>query len=104
MNKLILASALAVGSGVLFIGCAAPETQLTPSPEDQAITARVQDRFAQDPAMSAGRITVETINGKVHLSGFANNQSEKNRAEALAYRISDVKDVNNNVLVYEPGE
>jgi hyperosmotically inducible periplasmic protein len=103
MNKFILASILAASGGA-FTGCAAPEGQLVASPEDEAITARVQDRLAQDPAVNSGRITVETINGKVQLSGFANNQGEKNRAGALASRIADVKDVNNNVLVYEPGE
>lgn len=101
MNKLIFASILAVGT---FTGCAAPEGQLMASPEDEAITARVQDRLAQDPAINAGHVTVQTINGKVQLSGFANNRIEKDRAGALARAIADVKDVSNNVLVYEPGQ
>ena len=55
--------------------------------------------MAEDPAVSAMRISVETLNGTVQLSGFASSQAEKDKAAATARAVPDVKDVRNNIVV-----
>ena len=130
MNKTVIASILAIGGaafgGHAFAGdtgsgmsSSQPYTS-TPSSsssssysssagqytsaEDSATTARVQDRLSQDRGLKASGISVETIDGKIQLNGFANSQAEKNAAGALARSAAEGKQVNNNVLIYEQGE
>ncbi len=102
MNKLILASMLALGS-TLFTACAVSDGQSSMGQyvDDATITARVKARFAEDKTVSASRINVETLNGTVQLSGFATDQAEREQAAALARSVPDVKSVRNNVLVRE---
>ena len=58
--------------------------------------------MAEDPNVSAMRISVETLNGTVQLSGFATSQAEKDKAAVLARGVPDVRDVRNNIVV-RPG-
>jgi len=67
--------------------------------DDATITTRVKTRFAEDPKVSAMRISVETLNGTVQLSGFAKSQAEKNQAEAIARNTKHVRDVRNSIVV-----
>ena len=55
--------------------------------------------MAEDPNVSAMRISVETLNGTVQLSGFATTQAEKDKAAVLARGVPEVKDVRNNIIV-----
>ena len=120
MNKTVLASILAIG-GAAFGGLAIADDQSSgmsssqpytsssstgqyTSAEDSATTARVQDRLSQDRGLKASGISVETIDGKIQLNGFANSQAEKQAAGALARSAADGKEVSNNVLIYEQGE
>lgn len=119
MNKTVFASILAIG-GAAFGGLAVADDQSGgmsssqqyssssagqyTSAEDSATTARVQDRLSQDRSLKASGISVETIDGKIQLNGFANSQAEKNAAGALARSAAQGKQVNNNVLIYEQGE
>lgn len=102
MNKFFLASMLALGS-TLFTACAVSDGQSSVGQyvDDATITARVKARFAEDKTVSASRISVETLNGTVQLSGFATNQAERDQAAVLARGVPDVKSVRNNVLVRE---
>ncbi len=133
MNKTVIASILAIGGAALGghafagdtdTGSGMPSSQpytSTPSSssssssysssagqytsaEDSATTARVQDRLSQDRGLKASGISVETIDGKIQLNGFANSQAEKNAAGALARSAAQGKEVSNNVLIYEQGE
>jgi hyperosmotically inducible periplasmic protein len=67
--------------------------------DDAAITTRVKARMAEDPAVSAMRINVETLDGTVQLSGFAASQAEKDKAATVARGVSQVRDVRNNIIV-----
>jgi hyperosmotically inducible periplasmic protein len=95
--------ALFVASAALLFtgGCAVTSGQSTVGQfvDDATITTRVKARMAEDPAVSAMRISVETLNGTVQLSGFATSQSEKDRAATLVRGVSDVRDVRNNIVV-----
>jgi hyperosmotically inducible periplasmic protein len=100
MRKMMLATTLITGIA-LNAGCAVTSGQSTVGQyvDDATITARVKARMAEDPAVSAMRISVETLNATVQLSGFATNQSEKDKAASLTRAVPDVKDVRNNIVV-----
>jgi hyperosmotically inducible periplasmic protein len=82
-------------------GCAVTSGQSTAGQyvDDATISARVKTRFAEDPDVSAMRISVETLNGTVQLSGFATSDAEKQKALQIARAVPDVKEVRNGIVV-----
>lgn len=70
--------------------------------DDSTITARVKKRFAEDKAVAASRIQVETLKGVVQLSGFATTEAERQRAAQIAATVPGVKQVENGVTVRPP--
>ena len=98
MRKFLLAT---LGS---IAGCAVTSGQSSVGQyvDDTTITTRVKTRFAEDPKVSAMRINVETLNGTVQLSGFANSEAERSQAVELARAVPDVKAVRNNIVVKAP--
>ncbi|ATE62203.1 BON domain-containing protein [Thauera sinica] len=82
-------------------GCAITRDQSTVGEyvDDATITTRVKAKFAEDPAVSAMAINVETLRGTVQLSGFAKSAAEKNQAEKIARGTPGVKGVKNDVVV-----
>lgn len=101
MKTLILAAAVAVSAAAGLGGCAVTSGQSTVGQyvDDATITTRVKARFADDPQVSAMRISVETLNGEVQLSGFAASEAEKAKAGEVARGVPDVKSVRNNIVV-----
>ena len=102
-NRLVPASILVVallGSA----GCAVTSGQSSVGQyvDDATITTRVKTRFAEDPKVSAMRISVETLNGTVQLSGFADSEVERQRAVDVARAVPDVRQVRNNIVVKAP--
>ncbi len=104
MNRILWASLLALGAAG-FGGCAVTDRQSTVGSyvDDTAITTQVKAKFADDPAVSAMRIGVETLNGTVQLSGFATTETEKARATQIARNVSGVRDVRNNIVIRTGG-
>ncbi len=99
-NRYALAFTLAIGTAYLT-GCAVARDQQTVGSfiDDTTITTQVKARFADNPDVSALSIRVETLNGVVQLAGFAKAASERETAEAIARRVSGVKDVANDIVV-----
>jgi hyperosmotically inducible periplasmic protein len=100
MKTIILAAAVAIGA-LSATGCAVTSGQSSVGQyvDDATITTRVKARYAEDPGVSAMRISVETLNGTVQLAGFATTQAEKDRAGSMARAVPDVKGVQNNIVV-----
>ncbi|MCW5659585.1 MAG: BON domain-containing protein [Burkholderiaceae bacterium] len=100
MAKLIISALIACGL-LAQTGCAVTSGQSSMGQyvDDSTITARVKKRFAEDPTVAATRISVETMNGTVQLSGFATTESERARAAQIARSVPDVRDVRNDVIV-----
>ena len=100
MNRTLLTSVVVIGL-LGAAGCAVTDRQSTVGQyvDDATITTRVKTRMAEDPQVSAMRISVETLNGTVQLSGFAANDTEKARAAQLARSVPGVKDVRNNINI-----
>lgn len=69
--------------------------------DDSVITAKVKSAFAADREVSALSIKVETVNGIVQLSGFADSRREIDRATEVARNIPGVKAVQNNLRLKE---
>jgi osmotically-inducible protein OsmY len=66
---------------------------------DVEVDADVLDELAWDDSLEASRIKVHTDGGKVVLSGLARTFYEREHAEDDAWRISGVRDVQNNIVV-----
>lgn len=101
--KYVRAIAFAALAGITIIGsgCAVVRGQETAGSyiDDAAITTAVKVKFAEDKAVAASSISVETLNGTVQLSGFAKSSTEKAQAENLARGVKNVKSVRNDIVV-----
>lgn len=66
---------------------------------DTGITTKVKAAIFAGPELKTLRISVETVNGVVTLSGSVDSLSSSNRAKDLAGAVAGVKDVNNQLVV-----
>lgn len=66
---------------------------------DASITTRVNAELAKDSTLSALRINVDTVNGKVLLRGSAPNSQARDRATTLAAKVKGVNTVDNQLDV-----
>jgi osmotically-inducible protein OsmY len=80
---------------LLLIGCAATSSQGGggESSEDAEITARVQSSFAADPLLRGSGISVQTIQGVVHLGGVVTSEQERYRAIQLVQGVPGVREI-----------
>lgn len=67
--------------------------------DDSAITTRVKSAFLNDPVLKASQIEVITNKGVVTLRGTVNSETSVSRAIEVARTQSDVKSVQNNLVV-----
>lgn len=67
--------------------------------DDATITAQVNAGLAKDPDLSALKINVDTVNGKVTLNGPAPTTVARDRAETIAKSVTGVTSVNNQLVV-----
>lgn len=101
-SRYVLAAAIsAVLAATAVTGCSVTRGQQTTGSyvDDTVVTTRVKTKFAEDKAVSAMAIQVETLKGVVQLSGFAKSADEKMKAEQLARSVSGVVDVRNDIIV-----
>ena len=101
--KYVRAIAFAALAGITLIGtgCAVVRGQETVGSyvDDAAITADIKSKFVEDKIVSAGSISIETMNGTVQLSGFAKTADEKAQAEKIARSSRNVRAVRNDFVV-----
>jgi hyperosmotically inducible protein len=97
----VIALAALTGITLLGTGCAVVRGQETVGAyvDDAAITTAVKAKFVDDKVVSAGSISVETLNGVVQLSGFAKTADEKSQAEQIARASKNVRSVRNDIVV-----
>lgn len=67
--------------------------------DDSVITTKVKARLAQEPGVSALAVSVDTLNGVVILSGFVENEAQREKAIAAARGVGGVRDVKGEALV-----
>ena len=76
-----------------------PEAKTTVGTEvdDSTITTKVKSALLADADVKSFDIKVETRKGEVQLSGFVDNQSQMDRAVAVAKGVEGVKKVDNKM-------
>src|SRR5437773_1775145 len=67
--------------------------------DDKAITAKVKTALYRDPIVKGTQVNVTTFQGTVQLSGFVENQAQKDRASEVAQQVSGVQAVHNDLIV-----
>ena len=67
--------------------------------DDATITAQINAGLAKDADLSALKINVDTVGGKVTLNGPAPTAVARERAEMIAKAVSGVMSVNNKLVV-----
>ncbi len=67
--------------------------------DDAEITAKVKSAIYSEPGLKTLRISVDTVNGVVTLTGSVDSQSGFDRSRALAESVSGVKEVANHLQV-----
>ncbi len=84
-----------------LLGCASTRTQESTGEyiDDAALTTKVKTALLADKQVSGLAINVETFKGTVQLSGFANSEAEREKAEKLAREVKGVKTVKNDIRV-----
>lgn len=97
----ILAAAMAAGALILGSGCSVMRDQQSVGSyvDDTTITTQVKAKFAEDAAVSAMAIGVETMRGVVQLSGFAKTADERAKAERIARSVAGVRSVKNDIAI-----
>ena len=103
MKNVIVAAMIAV-TGIWTAGCAVSSGQSSVGEyvDDATVTAQVKAKMAEDTAVAATRIQVETLKGVVQLSGFATSDAERTRAAQIAAGVKGVKQVQNAIVVRAP--
>lgn len=66
---------------------------------DARITAAVKAVLARDPQLASTSIEVESVNGRVALSGTAPTASARERATEIAQGVRGVAAVDNRIMV-----
>jgi hypothetical protein len=94
---LYLCALLLAGSLGVTIGCSR-------APNDAQVAGNVQSKIYADPNVQSRQITVQSANGVVTLSGYANSDAERATAAADAAQVEGVKTVVNNLEVSAPAQ
>lgn len=71
--------------------------------KDAAITTSVNAELAKDAKLSALKINVDTVEGRVALRGTAPDAASRDRASKLAQGVDGVKSVDNQLTVSSKG-
>jgi len=92
------------GAVLVTTGCSVMRGQQSASSyvDDATITANIKAKMIESKMVSAGAVSVETLNGEVSLSGFAESQAEKDRAGQIAKSEPGVRRVHNDLVVRPP--
>jgi hyperosmotically inducible protein len=66
---------------------------------DSAITTKIKSKYLVEKNFRSFKVSVETKDNIVILSGFVNDAATKNRAEQIAAGVKGVKSVKNGLVV-----
>ncbi len=82
-------------------GCAAISSNETPRQfmDSTIITASVKARLADTVGLEKLNLTIQTLDGNILLSGFAQNQAQKTLAGKVAENTQGVRKVINSIVV-----
>lgn len=82
----------------MIAGCALAPCGLSGCPGDAEITAQVQQRLAQEPALRApNQVNVQTVHGVVYLTGLVDTPFQRQMAQSIAGQVPGVAKVNSSI-------
>ncbi len=103
MRHVLFAAAVATAS---LLGACATSTETGQKEttgqyiDDATVTAKVKTAIATDVGVkAASNVNVETSQGVVQLSGFADSSDQASRAVAAAQKVNGVRSVKNDIRV-----
>lgn len=96
VRKPILAAVL---SAALLGACAGAGTRTGVTVDDSVITTKVKSALLADTRVSGMNVHVETVEGRVMLSGVAKTPAERQAATEVARSIHGVRQVENRIAV-----
>jgi hyperosmotically inducible periplasmic protein len=101
VRRLLPVLLMLVGAAVMAAGCAGSQTQQSTGEfvDDTVLSTKVKTALVQDDEVDALDIKVKTFKRVVQLSGFADSESERQRAESIAARVDGVERVQNDVRI-----
>lgn len=96
----VLISTTILGAALL-VGCGANHKQETTGQyfDSSVITTKVKTKLLADDYVKGLPITVETYKNAVQLSGFVDNNKQKERAVELAKSVAGVRDVEDSLVI-----
>lgn len=95
----ILALLIPVAFAAALVGCAGVGVKTGKYVDDSAITAKVKMQLLHAENLPATGIHVETVGGRVDLSGFVASKTQKHRAEIIARGVNGVRGVDNALVI-----
>jgi hyperosmotically inducible protein len=97
----LLASGLVAGMLFSILSCTSTSTRESTGGyiDSAVITTKVNAALAKSPLVSAIAVDVESYKGIVQLSGFVDNERQKDEAEAIAEGVEGVVKVKNDLIV-----
>jgi hypothetical protein len=100
LNLLSIVCVIASCAAALQTGCAGDRYRESTGEyiDDTALTAHVKSALGSD-AYKYPDVKVTTFKGAVQLSGFVNDNAQKDRAETVAKGVQGVREVINNISV-----
>ena len=101
IKRVLVAAGIAAAASLGVAGCASdPENKQTAGEylDDAALTAKVKTAIASDAGIkAAANVNVETHEGVVQLSGFADSDEQASRAVTAAKKVAGVRSVKNDI-------
>lgn len=92
----VLVLAMVLSLPLLLAGCGKTVGETI---DDATITTQVKTALLNDPDVGGLRIDVDTAKGLVTLSGVVRSTAERDKAIALARRVSGVTDVKSTLQI-----
>lgn len=85
----------------IAVGCAGSESRQSTGElvDDTVITTKVKTALIRSDQVDAIDIQIKTYKGVVQLSGFADTEQERRRADSIAGRIAGVERVQNDIRI-----
>jgi hyperosmotically inducible periplasmic protein len=105
LNYALLALSL-LTAPILISGCAVGGGRETAGQyaHDKEIRSRVKADLYKDPVVKGSEVKIDSLRGNVQLSGFVDNQAQKDRAGQIAASVPGVVTVHNDLIVgAQPG-
>ena len=92
---------LAAAAMAVAMGCAStPESSSTGQLfDDTVITTKVKSAIFNDASLKTNDISVETVKGRVQLSGYVDTSADIAQAAAVARSVGGVTSVKNDLLL-----